>query len=389
MTPSGRIFIVDDSAENLAILGALLSEYRRNFARSGSEALAQLRASETPDLILLDLVMPGMDGFEVCAELKKDERLRDVPVIFITAVTEAETEAKGFDVGAVDYIAKPFNSAVVRARVRTHLALKAAKEALHRQNLNLEDQVAARTKSLAEALKQVKNGSLETILRLARAAEHRDECTGEHVIRMSYYSAVVAQRMKLSEQEVEHVLHAAPMHDIGKIGIPDSILLKPGKLDAQEYSAMQRHTEIGAQILSGSDSEVIKIAEEIALTHHEKWDGSGYPRKLKGDAIPLYGRIVAIADVFDALSSRRTYKEALPEAQVLAIIQSERGRHFDPEVADAFLTATKEILEIKTRFEGLHTRSADKTPAAEDTPARRHLWNEYLRARSPQAKDRA
>jgi putative two-component system response regulator len=349
-TVQGRLFIIDDSADNIAILGSLLSRYQRNFARSGREALALLSSCSPPDLILLDLVMPEMDGFEVLARLQKDERLRDVPVIFITAVTDAETEARGFQLGAVDYIAKPFNVAVVQARVRTHLALKAAKEALYRQNLNLEEQVVTRTQSLAEALKQVKNASLETIVRLARAAEYRDECTGEHVIRMSYYSAAVARQMALPAQDIENILHAAPMHDIGKIGIPDSILLKPGKLDQQEICVMQRHTQIGAQILSGSASDVIKIAEEIALTHHEKWDGTGYPLKLKENGIPLFGRIVAIADVFDALCSPRVYKPAMPVVEVRVLIDRERGRHFDPDVTDAFMAAWDEVIEIKARF---------------------------------------
>ena len=350
MPDSNRILIVDDTSENLAILGELLSGYRRNFALNGVDALAMLRAEAPPDLILLDLMMPGMDGFEVCRILKSDPKLRDIPVIFITAVDDSAAETKGFELGAVDYITKPFNAAVVKARVKTHLDLKAAKESLAQQNQILETQVAARTLELKEALEQVTQGSFETILRLARAAEFKDKCTGEHVVRMSKYAAVVASRLGLGGKEVELLLHAAPMHDIGKIGIPDSILLKPGKLEPDELKVMQQHAAIGGRILSGSDSPIIKLAEEVALTHHERWDGGGYPHNLKGTDIPLSGRIAAIADVFDALTTLRPYKRAFEVNEALELISKERGCHFDPNVTDSFLSVVDTILQIKARF---------------------------------------
>ncbi len=351
VTEASRIFIVDDTPEDLSILSELLSEFRRNFALSGSDALKQLSAAKVlPDLILLDIVMPGMDGFEVCRRLKASVRTREIPVVFITAMGDAVSETTGLGLGAVDYISKPYNSAAVKARVKTHLALKNAREALQLQNLSLEEQVAARTDQLAQALIQVQKGSLETILRLSRAAEFKDECTGEHVIRMSRYSAVIARRMSFAEKEVEKLLHAAPMHDVGKIGIPDSVLLKPGKLDAKEWECMKSHTLIGAKIMSGSNSEIIRLAESVALTHHEKWDGSGYPHSLSGEQIPIFGRIVAIADVFDALTSQRPYKKAFSVQEATEIIEQGRNAHFDSNVVDAFLVSKPELLEIKTTF---------------------------------------
>jgi putative two-component system response regulator len=351
MAETSRIFIVDDTSEDLTILSELLSDFRRNFALSGADALNQLSTTkQLPDLILLDIVMPGMDGFEVCRRLKGSDRTREIPVVFITAMGDANSETTGLGLGAVDYISKPYNSAAVKARVKTHLALKKAREALKLQNLSLEEQVAARTDQLAQALVQVQNGSLETILRLSRAAEFKDECTGEHVIRMSRYSAAIARRLTFPEKEVEKLLHAAPMHDVGKIGIPDSVLLKPGKLDAKEWECMKSHTLIGAKIMTGSSSEIIQLAETVALTHHEKWDGSGYPHQLSGEQIPIFGRIVAIADVFDALTSQRPYKKAFTVEEATEIIEQGRNVHFDPAIVDAFLVTKPELLEIKSRF---------------------------------------
>jgi putative two-component system response regulator len=364
MHDTRRIFIVDDTPENLEILGELLSEYSRGTALDGIDALNQLRQQDAPDLILLDISMPGMDGFEVCQHLKTDPRLAAVPVIFITSMNDSAAEAKGFQLGAVDYITKPFYPAVVKARVKTHIELKAAKEELALQNHVLEEQVMARTGQLQEALNQVTQGSLETILKLSRAAEFKDECTGEHLVRMSHFSAAVARQLGMNDRQIDLLLHAAPMHDIGKIGIPDRIILKPGKLDPEEFSAMQQHTLIGAKILSGSHSEVINLAEEIALSHHERWDGTGYPNKLKGEEIPICARIASIADVFDALTSVRPYKPAFSTAHARELIAKERGRQFDPIVTDAFLANFDEILSIKARFEDAKNNAAptlDKT----------------------------
>jgi putative two-component system response regulator len=346
-----RILIVDDTPENIRILAGLLSDYPLSVATDGEQALEVAASIHRPDLILLDVMMPGLDGFEVCRRLKADPDTRDVPVIFITTQMDAEHEMKGFEVGGVDYIAKPFNPLVVRARVDTHISLLTARRDLARQNAVLEVRVAERTAQLREALAKVKDASLETTVRLARAAEYKDDDTGFHVLRMSHYAAAVARRLGLSAEDVETILHASPMHDVGKIGIPDRILLKPGKLDPDEWEIMRRHSEMGARILSGSESPMIRLAETIAWTHHEKWDGSGYPRGFKGEEIPLEGRIVAIADVFDALTTRRPYKEPFTLEKSNGILREGAGWHFDPAVVEAFFAVQDEIHAIKGRFD--------------------------------------
>jgi putative two-component system response regulator len=235
--------------------------------------------------------------------------------------------------------------------VKTQLSLAAARRALAEQNAHLEEAVARRTAELRDAMERVRAGSLETIVRLSKAAEYKDDDTGQHVLRMSHYSAAVARRLGREGVAVERLLHAAPMHDIGKIGIPDRILLKPGKLDPAEWDIMKRHAEMGAGILTGSQADIIRLAEVVAFSHHEKWDGSGYPRGLAGEGIPIEGRIVAIGDVFDALTTRRPYKPAFPNEKSFAILREGRGRHFDPQVVDAFFAVQAEILAIKERFQ--------------------------------------
>lgn len=345
-----RIFLVDDSAEDLAILGELLRDYERRFARNGPDALKALRSMPPPDLILLDVMMPNMSGFEVCEALKEDDTLSRVPVIFITALGATDSEMRGFELGAVDYITKPFKAAVVKARVSTHLALKKAREELAAQNVVLEERVQARTSELKQALELVRQGSMETVLRLSRAAEYRDESTGQHIVRMSHYSAAIARQYGMGEDRAKALLYSAPMHDVGKIGIPDHILMKPGKLTPEEMDCMKTHTLIGAKILAGSSAEVIQLAELVAISHHEKWDGSGYPHGIKGDTIPIYGRICAVADVFDALTTDRPYKKAFSVDDSIRMIREGRGSHFDPAVADAFFDSRAEILKIKSEF---------------------------------------
>jgi cyclic di-GMP phosphodiesterase len=345
-----QILIVDDSQESRSILSRILSSHQTSVVCDGTEALKLLESQPAPDLALLDVILPDVGGFEICRRMKADERLREIPVIFITGLGAVEHEAEAFELGAVDYITKPFSPAVVRARVRTHLALKQAREELSRQNVVLEEQVLARTAQLEEALKQLRDGSLETIIRLSRAAEYKDEDTGEHVLRVGYLAAAIARRLHLAETDVDALLRAAPMHDIGKIGVPDRILLKPGKLDADEWQIMTQHTGIGGKILTGSTSQVVKLAEVVALTHHERWDGTGYPRGLKGETIPVVGRIVAVADVFDALTSRRPYKEAFSFETSFAFVRESRGSAFDPRVADAFLAIESEVIEIKASY---------------------------------------
>lgn len=345
-----RLLIVDDEPMNIDILNEVLGEYRRSVALNGEDAIkAALRAK--PDLILLDVEMPGLSGFEVCRRLKGIAETREIPVIFITAQNDVDYEKTGFEVGAVDYIGKPFSPPIVRARVETHLSLKQTREALRLQNQSLEALVSSRTAQLQQALGEIKDAVLETILRLSRAAEYRDDDTGAHILRMSHYCATIARRLGLPELQVERLLHASPMHDVGKIGIRDNVLRKPGPLTPDEWAIMKSHPEIGARILSGSRSEVVQLAEVIALTHHERWDGTGYPRGLSGAEIPLPGRIAALADVFDALVSRRPYKEPFPLETSLELIREQRGRHFDPKVVDAFFAVLDEILEIRERYQ--------------------------------------
>lgn len=323
-TPLPLILAVDDEAGNLQLLRQILQDhYRLAYAKDGARAL-ELARQERPDLILLDVMMPGMTGYEVCRTLKADAATAAIPVIFVTALTDASDELVGFEAGAVDYITKPLSPAIVRARVRTHLSL-----------VRVEELVQTR---------------LQIVQRLGLAAEYKDNETGLHVIRMSHYSRVLALAAGLREADADDLLHAAPMHDVGKIGIPDSILRKPGPLDADEWKVMQGHASIGADIIGRHAHGMLAMAHDVALTHHEKWDGSGYPNGLAGDAIPLAGRIVAIADVFDALTSVRPYKAAWPVEQALEYLEQQRGKHFDPALVDLFLQQLPAIVEIKERW---------------------------------------
>lgn len=341
-----KILIVDDNAENIEILAAILkSDYSIQIALSGEKALEIAFEKSTPDIILLDIMMPKMDGFEVCRRLKENSTTKNIPVIFVTAMGEMSNEKHGFELGAVDYITKPVSPPIVKARVKTHLAI-------YDQNRYLEEKVAEKTTLLRKALDDLKDSSRETIYRLTQAADYRDEDTGDHIKRMSNYAVTVAEQMGINSTTLGWLLYSAPMHDVGKIGIPDKILLKPGKLTEEEWKIMKEHTNIGAKILKGSKAGYIRLGEVIALTHHEKWDGSGYPNGLKGRQIPLIGQIVAIADVFDALSTRRPYKEPFPLEKALQIIQEGSGSHFNPDVVTAFLASKEKILAIKDRFKG-------------------------------------
>lgn len=324
MTDKPTLLLVDDEPTNLRVLRTVLQDdYRLLFAKSGAEAL-QLVAQQQPQLMLLDVMMPGMTGYDVCARLKADPATAALPVIFVTALKDEVDEARGFAVGAVDYIAKPVSPAIVRARVKTHLSLVRADE-----------------------LKQTR---LQVIQRLGRAAEYKDNETGLHVMRMSHYAQVLASSYGLSEQHSEDLLHAAPMHDIGKIGIADSILLKPGKLTDDEYREMQKHPLIGAEIIGDCDSELLKMAKVVALYHHEKWDGTGYPHGLAGEAIPLAARIVAVSDVFDALTSTRPYKQAWSIEDTMAHMHAQKGRHFEPRLVELLQQNLPAILAIKQRW---------------------------------------
>ena len=357
MKSKPKILVVDDEDQNLRLLEAMLIPlgYEVILARDGIEALDKVRKIP-PDVILLDIMMPKMDGFEVARRLKEDEGAKIIPIVMVTALREVEDRVRALEVGTDDFLTKPVDKTELRARVNSLLKVKAYNDHMRNYQKELEAEVTKRTEQLRQAFEKIKIASLDTIFRLSRAAEYKDEDTGAHIQRMSHYCTTVARKMGLDDETVESILYAAPMHDVGKIGVPDQILLKPGRLDPDEWEIMKQHTTIGAQILEGSDAEFIKLAEVIALTHHEKWDGSGYPRGLKGSEIPLAGRITAIADVFDALTSKRPYKEPFPLEKSFAIIKESRGSHFDREVVDAFFAVEDEILSFKEKFQGQHGR---------------------------------
>jgi putative two-component system response regulator len=333
------ILLVDDTKSNVDVLvNALKDTYKLGVSLNGEDAVRFSR-QKMPDLILLDIIMPGTDGFEVCRQLKDDQLTKDIPVIFITAMDDLNHKTKGFDFGAVDYITKPFDITEVKARVRTHLTLKLAQEALKNQNTILEEMVRERTKELRKA-------QIEVINRLGKAAEYRDQDTGTHINRMSKYCRLMGKALGLSREEYDRLDLASTMHDVGKIGISDNILLKPGKLDGKEWESMQTHTQIGEKLLSGGTSHLLDVARIIAMTHHEKWDGTGYHQKLKGKEIPLAGRITCICDVFDALISRRPYKDPWPVEQALEEIKKGSGIFFDPDLVKVFMSLESEIREI-------------------------------------------
>lgn len=309
---SQKILVVDDMPINLRLCKTILAKanYKICFAQSGEEALVRAK-SEKPDLILSDVMMPNMDGFALCKALKSDPELANIPVIFVTALNEEIDETKGFDVGAVDFITKPISAARLLARVKNQLSL-------------------VQLASLEKAQRLV-------IQKLGLAAEYKDNETGLHIIRMSHYSQILGDAYGLSKAESELLYNAAPMHDIGKIGIPDNILSKPGKLTSSEWQTMQTHPTIGAKIIGDHDVPLLQAARIIALNHHERWDGSGYPSGLAGENIPLFGRIVAIADVFDALTSDRPYKKAWSIEETKQKLAQESGKHFDPKLVSLFL----------------------------------------------------
>lgn len=331
------ILVVDDNAENIDLMVEILSPfYIVKAARSGERALRIAEASRQPDLILLDVMMPEMDGYEVCRRLKDNVTTRHIPVVFLTAMSTVEDERKGFELGAVDYITKPISPPIVLARTRTQLSL-------YDQKRTLEDAVRQRTAELKET-------QLEVIRRLGRAAEFKDNDTGLHVIRMSHYAQLIGQAMGLPGEIVDLIFHAAPMHDIGKIGIPDSVLTKPGPLNDEEWVQMKLHPTIGAEIIGDHRSSLLTMARVIAMTHHEKWDGSGYPRGLSGKDINIAGRIVAVADVFDALANDRPYKKAWPMPEAVAQIKAGSGSHFDPDAVAAFLSVLPQVQDISRGY---------------------------------------
>jgi len=343
-----RILIVDDEPANLKLLDKMLASqgYRdRVLIQDPREVLGSYQAAR-PDLILLDINMPHLDGYQVMAQIKALDDPCLPPIVILTAQHGRDTLLKALAAGARDFIGKPFDRAELLMRVRNLLDAQLGHRMLHQQKDVLEEMVRART----EELKQTR---LQVVRRLGRAAEYRDNETGYHILRMSQYSALLAKKLGWRAADGELMLNASPMHDIGKIGIPDQILLKPAKLEPAEWEIMKTHAAIGAELLDGDDSSLLRLAREIALSHHEKWDGSGYPNGLAGEAIPQSGRIVAVADVFDALSSARPYKKAWPVEAATDFLRNNAGSHFDPAAVACFLDNLPEILAIRNQYRDL------------------------------------
>lgn len=319
-----KILIVDDETDNLHLLRQILkTEYSLVFAKNGIEALAAAEKHQ-PDLVLLDIMMPEMDGYEACEHLKKNPVTASIPVIFITAMTDVQDESRGFDVGGIDYITKPISAPTVQARVKTHLSLV--------------------------RIDELEKSQRAAVYMLGEAGHYNDDDTGVHIWRMAAYSRIIAKESGCSADYCNLMELAAPMHDTGKIGTPDAILKKPEKLDAVEWEIMKKHSEIGHGILSHSDTPLFELAAQIALQHHEKWDGNGYPNGLIEEDIPLSARIIAIADVFDALTMKRPYKKAWPLEDAAAEIKKCAGSHFDPRLVKAFNNVFPAIIKIRQNW---------------------------------------
>ena len=344
---AATILVADDEPMIRQVLSdiLLMEGHRVIEAVDGNDVMMKVQ-SEPVDVILLDINMPGMNGLEITRLLKSDDGLKHIPVVIVTGQNDQKLRIDALKSGADDFLVKPPHFAELSARVKSLIKVKAYNDHMLNYQKTLEKQVAERTKQLEEAMNELKDASLDTIHRLSIAAEYRDDDTSTHIKRMSNYATVLARKAGLSEADVEMILYTASMHDIGKIGIPDKILLKKGKLDPEEWEIMKAHTTRGAKILKGSSSEFLKRGSIIALTHHEKWDGTGYPNGLSGESIPIEGRICAVADVFDALTTARPYKDAFPVEKAFRIISEGRGSHFDPDLVDAFLSIKDEILSI-------------------------------------------
>lgn len=352
------VLIVDDSPDNLLLISGLLkNRYQIKVANNGEKAIKIAQEDVKPDLILLDVMMPDLSGYDVCKILKSNKACKDIPIIFLTALTSAEDEEKGLYLGACDFITKPISPPTLLARIKTHLQNKAARDFLNDQNIFLENEITSRTKDLA-AIQDV------TILSMASLAETRDSDTGNHIRRTQYYVQLLANTLKmhprfvdfLTDRNIVMLFKTAPLHDIGKVGIPDRILLKPGKLSIEEFEIMKTHTTLGRDALDnavktlGIKVEFLDMAKDIAYYHQEKWDGSGYPLGISGDSIPISARLMALADVYDALISKRVYKEGISHGEACEIIMQGEGSHFDPDITQAFKSVSDEFQKIAKRY---------------------------------------
>ncbi|OGK08410.1 MAG: two-component system response regulator [Candidatus Riflebacteria bacterium GWC2_50_8] len=352
------VLVVDDTPDNLVLISVLLKKkYITKIATSGAKALEIANSDHPPDLILLDVMMPEMDGYEVLRRLKAEPATRDIPVIFLTAKADEDDEECGLELGAADYITKPINPSIVLLRVKNHILLKNSRDFLRDKNAYLEQEVVRRTHEV-NIIKDV------TIMAMASLAETRDNETGNHIRRTQFYVRELAVKLKthprfseyLTDETIELLFKSAPLHDIGKVGIPDHILLKPGKFTPEEFEIMKRHTIIGRDAILAAEKRLsvsvsfLQVAREISCYHQEKWDGSGYPEGISGDAIPISARLMAVADVFDALISRRVYKPPFSKEKALQIMFEGRGKHFDPDILDAFMQIADSCWEIACRF---------------------------------------
>ena len=350
------VLVVDDAMDNIALTSNLLSSYKVKVAINGEIALNLIRKSP-PDIILLDVMMPVLDGYETCRILKSDEQLKDIPVIFLTSKSDVADETKGFELGAEDFITKPVNPVILLTRVKTHLELKRARDFLKSENIYLESEVTRRTKEIA-LIQEV------SIMAMVSLAETRDSETGNHIQRTKlfvkelcdYLGKLPKFKETLSTKNIDLIVASAPLHDIGKVGIPDSILMKPGKFTQEEFEVMKAHTTLGrdailkAEQLMTQPDTFLRYPKEMVYSHHEKWDGSGYPLGLSYEAIPLSARIIALADVYDALTSKRVYKQPIPHAEAVNIIKSESGKHFDPEIVEAFIAINQIFPYISSKY---------------------------------------
>jgi len=345
-TGRARILVADDDRFSRSIFEDLVKDSGHEClaVENGLEALEKVSAYD-PDLVILDVVMPGMDGFEVARRLKADPTTAHIPVLLVTSLSDQKSRVKGLERGADEFLSKPVDEAEFKVRVRNLLKVKEFEDFLLDHGRRLEGEVISKEAQLENAYEKIKKAYVETVYRLTLAAEYRDKETGGHIKRISLYSQLLARYIGLDELKVESIFFASPMHDVGKIGIPDSILLKPGRHTSEESVVMKGHTSIGARILKGSDSEILKTACEIALNHHERWDGSGYPEGKKGIEIPISGRIVNIVDIYDALRSKRPYKEAFHHEKACRIIDGE-SRTFDPVLYEAFRDCADEFRRL-------------------------------------------